>query len=178
MICQKERSVKRKMMSHQRTLDQVYHGNALRSFLWRRSPSIRVGELVTAGHERDKGFKYGKMKGLKISPPQSVARIDHTSFLCAGENGEERESFFLARYPSTRLFHHPFPVLPCPPSCPLVPPSPFRPFTLSSVSVRFAQHAILQANPSAAARYTCVLSRRFAGRLGNVAFTRFSWKLC
>lgn len=42
-------------------------------------------ELVTAGHgtvERI-GFKYGKMKGLKISPPRSVARIDHTSFLCA-----------------------------------------------------------------------------------------------
>jgi len=44
------------------------------------------GELVTAGHgTRGIGFKYGKMKGLKISPPQSVARIDHTSFLCANE---------------------------------------------------------------------------------------------
>lgn len=42
------------------------------------------------------GFKYGKMKGLKISPPQSVARIDHTSFLCA-ENGAS------SAYPSTRL---------------------------------------------------------------------------
>lgn len=31
-----------------------------------------------AGH----GTPFAKMKGLKISQPQSVARIDHTSFLC------------------------------------------------------------------------------------------------
>lgn len=164
------------MMSHRRTLDQVYHGNALRSFLWRRSPSIRVGELVTTGHERDKGFKYGKMKGLKISPPQSVARIDHTSFLCAERTERrERESFFLARYPSTRLStirSLSYPPSPPPPTFPI---SSIYPFERLS-PVRATCHS--SSNPSAAARCTCVLSRRFAGRLGNVAFTRFSWKLC
>lgn len=62
------------------------------------------GELVTAGHgTRGIGFKYGKMKGLKISPPQSVARIDHTSFLCANEASSV--SFCLP-------IHHPLSVLP------------------------------------------------------------------
>lgn len=106
------------------------------------------GELVTAGHgTRGIGFKYGKMKGLKISPPQSVARIDHTSFLCANEASSV--SFCLP-------IHHPLSVLPslgpCAPSFPILPhPSPSassfprRPFTLTSISGRFAQHAILQA---------------------------------
>lgn len=44
------------------------------------------------------------MKGLKISPPQSVARIDHTSFLCA-----ERASSAVSFHPP---IHHPFSVLP------------------------------------------------------------------
>lgn len=64
------------------------------------------GELVTAGHgTRGIRFKYGKMKGLKISPPQSVARIDHTSFLCANEASSV--SFCLP-------IHHPLSVLPSP----------------------------------------------------------------
>lgn len=55
------------------------------------------GELVTAGHgTRGIGFKYGKMKGLKISPPQSVARIDHTSFLCANEASLPYPSAYLS----------------------------------------------------------------------------------
>lgn len=128
------------------------------------------GELDTAGHgTRGIGFKYGKMKGLKISPPQSVARIDHTSFLCANEASSV--SFCLP-------IHHPLSVLP---SFALHYPSPFfsftvlpRPFTLTSISGRFAQHAILQAACSPRSRCTCVLSRRFASRSGNVAFTRFS----
>lgn len=121
------------------------------------------------------GFKYGKMKGLKISPARSVARIDHTSFLCANEASV---SFCLP-------IHHPL----CPtrllaPLHPLVVSFcrfsgllPHRPFTLSSISAG-SQHAILQAThpPSAPARAaTCVLSRRFADRTQrNVAFTRFS----
>lgn len=84
----------------------------------------RGRELVTAGHERDMGFKYGKMKGLKISPPQSVARIDHTSFLCAGEMGEERRG---ERASSSRGILPPAypPSVPCPtlpPAFPLPPP--------------------------------------------------------
>lgn len=123
-------------------------------------------ELVTAGHgTRGIGFKYGKMKGLKISPPQSVARIDHTSFLCANEASPVSPS----AYPSTirSLSYSPSSLLPSPPSRrPTHSASaelPHRPFTLSSVSGRFAQHAILQVTHPPRARCTCVLSRRFAG---------------
>lgn len=135
-----KRKYKRKMMSHAQ-LDQVYPGmhyghfyeDGHHQFVWR------------AGHgTRRIGFKYGKMKGLKISPPQSVARIDHTSFLCANEASSV--SFCLP-------IHHPLSVLSSlTSSFPLFflvlllhRPLPRRPFTLTSISGRFAQHAILQA---------------------------------
>jgi len=98
LFCTSKRKYKRKMMSRAQ-LDQVYPGmhyghfyeDGHHQFVWR------------AGHgTRGIGFKYGKMKGLKISPPQSVARIDHTSFLCANEASSV--SFCLP-------IHHPLSVL-------------------------------------------------------------------
>lgn len=104
------------------------------------------------------------MKGLKISPPQSVARIDHTSFLCA-ENGAS------SAYPSGPPIYHPLSVLSSfalfhPPFLffSLSPLSCFPrcPFTLPSLRpVRATCHS--SSNLSAAALCTCVLSRRFAG---------------
>lgn len=125
-------------------LDQVYPRECITVIFMKTVTINSCGELVTAGHgTRGIGFKYGKMKGLKISPPQSVARIDHTSFLCANEASSV--SFCLP-------IHHPLSVLPSPllppypsPSSPASPELPRRPFTLTSISGRFAQHAILQA---------------------------------
>lgn len=104
------------------------------------------GELVTAGHgTRGIGFKYGKMKGLKISPPQSVARIDHTSFLCANEASSVSFCLPIRSYTIRSLSYppSPLPFYPFPPSS--FTELPRRPFTLTSISGRFAQHAILQA---------------------------------
>lgn len=56
------------------------------------------------------GFKYGKMKGLKISPPQSVARIDHTSFLCE----RSFRILLLPTYPPSALSYQPLPPPPPP----------------------------------------------------------------
>lgn len=134
------------------------------------------GELVTAGHgTRGIGFKYGKMKGLKISPPQSMARIDHTSFLCANEASLPYPSAYLSTIRSLSYLLSPLPLphLLAHPSPSSSFPVRRRPFTLTSISGRFAQHAILQAARPPRARCTCVLSRRFASRPGNVAFTRF-----
>jgi len=127
-----------------------------------------------AGHgTRGIGFKYGKMKGLKISPPQSVARIDHTSFLCANEASSV--SFCLP-------IHHPLSVLPSlsPSAIPPHPsPSPCFPVHLPlRASQAGSRNMPFFKQPVRRARCTCVLSRRFASRSGNVAFTRFSWKLC
>lgn len=132
------------------------------------------------------GFKYGKMKGLKISPPQSVARIDHTSFLC-----ERSFRILLPTYPPSALSYRPPPSVP-PRPChpPLVRPPTFpsaaslsfsellprRPFTLSSISAG-SQHAILQVTHPPR-WYVRAFSSVCRPPWRDVAFTRFSRKLC
>jgi len=123
--------------------DQVCPGYALRSFLrerstinshgsWSRPGTARRG-AGGGGMEGSVGFKYGKMKGLKISP---VLR-----------GGTDRSYIIPLR--ETRL---PYPSAAYPTLLRVPPPRPSssrlrRPFALASISpgLRFAQHAILQA---------------------------------
>lgn len=135
------------------------------------------GELVTAGPgTRGIGFKYGKMKGLKISPPQSVARIDHTSFLCANEASSV--SFCLPiHHPLSVLsslgsFFPSFPILLLQRASPVVH-LPLRASQAGSRNMPFFKQPVRR-RAAPRARCTCVLPRRFASRPGNVAFTRFS----
>ena len=53
------------------------HEDTLRAIFTR---SVAINSRDVRGLATARPF--AKMKGLKISPPQSVARIDHTSFLC------------------------------------------------------------------------------------------------
>lgn len=152
-------------MTNSAQLDQVLPRECI-MVIFTKTVTInsRGRELVTAEHgTRGIGFKYGKMKGLKISPPQSVARIDHTSFLCANEASSV--SFCLP-------IHHPLSVLPSfvlfrPLSAVQPPPSslsfpivhlPFRASRAGSRNMPFFKQPIRRAR-----RCTCVLSRRFAG---------------
>lgn len=63
-----------------------------------------VGRGWSRHKRKDRRFKYGKMKGLKISPARSVARMDHTSFL-----RERSLRILLPTYPPSALSYHPRP---------------------------------------------------------------------
>lgn len=106
------------------------------------------------------------MKGLKISPPQSVARIDHTSFLC-----ERSFRILLPTYPPSALSYRPPPSVP-PRPChpPLVRPPTFPSAAFLSFSELLSPSSIYpfehlgrfatchsSSNPSAALVRACFL---------------------
>jgi len=124
-----------------------------------------------AGHgTRGIGFKYGKMKGLKISPPQSVARIDHTSFLCANEASSV--SFCLP-------IHHPLSVLPsfAAPSIFPHPPSPSSIYPREHLRpVRATCHS--SSSPFAARGVRACFLVGLRAALETWHLRDFPWKLC